>query len=141
MPKVDARKCGALQKVLVGRLVRMGSSQRIAQKMMVSIVYYALEAEFKAYLLNGDTNTTYFTRLAQYLGNYLKGVEALGNDMSKMFVDDVDAGFLDRFPVFSGEIGSRVTKARLDLHMLGLLNEEPSLDMDDCDISYDRWSD
>ena len=109
MPKVDARKCGALQKVLVGRLVRMGSSQRIAQKMMVSIVYYALEAEFKAYLLNGDTNTTYFTRLAQYLGNYLKGVEALGNDMSKMFVDDVDAGFLDRFPVFSGEIGSRVS--------------------------------
>ena len=62
-------------------------------------------------------------------------------NLRKMFVVDVDEGFLDRFPVFSGEIDSRVTKARLDLHMLGLLNEEPRLDMDDCDTSYDRWSD
>ena len=62
-------------------------------------------------------------------------------NLRKMFVVDVDEGFLDRFPVFSGEIDSRVTKARLDLHMLGLLNEEPSLDMDDCDTSYDGKGD
>ena len=38
-------------------------------------------------------------------------------------------------------LGQTFAKARLDLHMLGLLNEEPSLDMDDCDTSYDGKGD
>lgn len=84
----DARQCAALQKVLIGRLLRMESSSDIAQNMMATIIYGALEAELNTYFRKGNTNTTYFTRLAQCLGNYLKGVEALSNDLSAMYVND-----------------------------------------------------
>ena len=119
------------------RLVRMASSQHIGQKVMVSIICRALETEFKAYFLSGNTNTTYFTRFAQYLGTHLKGVEALGNDVSVMDVGDVDEDFLDRFPVFAGAVEDHVLRARNDLYKLSLVtsseehDDQAGLDMND----------
>ena len=136
----DARQCAALQKVLMGRLLRMESSSDIAQNVMVTIVYGGVEAELNAYFRKGNTNTTYFTRLAQCLGNYLKGVEALCNDLSAMYVNDVDKDLSDRFPAFAGAVEDLVSKTCADPRNVGLFASSEESDEEDDELDYDPWT-
>ena len=57
-----------------------------------------------------EQDATYFTRLAQYLGNYLKGVEALGDNMLRMYVTDVDKYPTDRFPIFAKAVANHINR-------------------------------